>query len=769
MALRSVARLLLLSLILTLLYPTLNGMTPSKAWAATPGQPVWVEDLSRRTPHARFFQSGNTMRAELSPLAATHVQDDRGQWVAPPRRLEADPAGGFKANVGAAKIQFSGKSQGNSVEIDLGSGGYIKMGLDEETALLDTSGKTMPRGDFRVSAVGDTVRYKDKTGRIDYEYELTSDGLKETIVLHQGTEKNEFYLPIETAGLDVRDHGGGLISLIDRQGNPRAVINPTFAFDAAGNHAPPNRHAVQFTEAGAVLWVSVNREWLEAKDRKFPVYIDPTVVIVPEGAGLHAATIYSTAGQATAAGILSLGYGNHGLIKFDLSGIPKGSHVLEARLEIPPTQQGGTMKVHEILTEWFPNAVSWLSPRGQGTSWAAGGDAATTSLGNLAAGPVNISSLVQSWVHGTKPNFGVQLRREVSLTATITPTLQVTYSLDVLPPTVTVETAGNLTAVASAFSVSATHTDTVPGGVSLVELLIDGSPAQVSRYPASDRTQFTVDPRVIGNGTHSLSVRAFDYAGNQKSTTPLAFTVTVPEPPRNLAVSGTLLTWEPPAAGSGFTYNVYRSTDPSDLFGGVKIGANLTATTFTDSSLPASKPEAVYYGVTAVSGGESSASRAVAEYAFAPSQPQVIKDKDNSYLLSWPPSPRPGVTYNVYRGEYSSFTLSPSNRVGANLTTPLYRDIKNRLRDGSFEATTNAPWYYGLYPNSMVRDTTVAKFGTSSAKMWQNANTYSTQVDQTTDYYALTGPITVSAWSKASSVTGTPDGGYALEARSLSG
>jgi hypothetical protein len=105
------------------------------------------------------------------------------------------------------------------------------------------------------------------------------------------------------------------------------------------------------------------------------------------------------------------GVDNQILLQFDLSAIPAGpktnittASVNLARGVVAPTGPG-TLEVHRVLAPWSEATVTWQSLGG------AFDPLATATFSNQPTFPsFGLTQLVQSWVRGTVPNYGVLLR-----------------------------------------------------------------------------------------------------------------------------------------------------------------------------------------------------------------------------------------------------------------------------------------------------------------------------------------------------------------------
>src|SRR5207247_119982 len=95
------------------------------------------------------------------------------------------------------------------------------------------------------------------------------------------------------------------------------------------------------------------------------------------------------------------------------------------------------------------------------------------------------------------------------------------------PPAVSVTAPVNGASVSGTVTVSATASDDV--GVAGVQFLLDGAPlgAELIALPYS----IAWDTTTTSTGSHTLTARARDAAGNQATSAVVTVTVTTPSPP----------------------------------------------------------------------------------------------------------------------------------------------------------------------------------------------------------------------------------------------
>lgn len=106
------------------------------------------------------------------------------------------------------------------------------------------------------------------------------------------------------------------------------------------------------------------------------------------------------------------GASNRGLVKFNLSSIPADSTVTSATLYLNEKHKksGQTTYIYRVTSNWNENTVTWLS-------WSLLGGDFDSGISYFTFLPdqqdcmltMDITSLVQAWVNGTYPNYGLML------------------------------------------------------------------------------------------------------------------------------------------------------------------------------------------------------------------------------------------------------------------------------------------------------------------------------------------------------------------------
>ncbi|MFC9162903.1 DNRLRE domain-containing protein [Streptomyces fungicidicus] len=373
-----------------------------------------VKELtSRRTPSARFWQlSDGRVEAELTAAPTSYRDPGSKKWEAIDTRVAGTKAKGFvfanKTNTGRSwfgsdpdrLLRFETAERGRSV----------------------TLGLEGARGSLKPEAEGDTVTYKDAVGGADLSYEVGPGRVKEDITLAERPAGPVTYtFTLDTEGLTPKARKDGSIAFFGELPNtPVLVIPAPYMTDARKSASSPYgyEYSADVTQKlvrdgdGWKLTVTPDAKWLAAKDRQYPVVIDPTITIAPSPAGSQDTMVLSdqpgvnfNSSWKLAAGKTSATAQARSLLKFPLDEIPAGVKVDGARLGVyfdqSHTTNGNdvTIEAHRATGAWDESTATWSNTSGlvgelSGTSVQVDdGDAGTTAA--TGSWPTSGSTLTQ--------------------------------------------------------------------------------------------------------------------------------------------------------------------------------------------------------------------------------------------------------------------------------------------------------------------------------------------------------------------------------------
>ncbi|WP_414167510.1 LamG-like jellyroll fold domain-containing protein [Streptoverticillium reticulum] len=284
---------------------------------------------------------------------------------------------------------------------------------------------------------GNLIAYPDVRPSADLQYVAGSSSVKETLVLKSKEAPTEWRFPLRTDGLTAGLDEHGAVVFNDKNGRQRARIPAGWMEDSRhdehanqGDISSGVRYRLENDKGRQVLVVSLDKDWLAAPERIFPVKVDPSVNGVDGTSSTYVQTPYSQ--DFSGDTILKAGSydgGTHkaaSFLRFDgVENSLKNAWVLGTRLSLYNTWSyscdARPVTVHPITSNWSASSVaSWPGPdtgpslvsrsfahgwRPPDTnSWAC--DPAWESMDLGSDG----RQLVDDWTHGRKKNYGLAVK-----------------------------------------------------------------------------------------------------------------------------------------------------------------------------------------------------------------------------------------------------------------------------------------------------------------------------------------------------------------------
>ncbi|MFT4283410.1 MAG: PA14 domain-containing protein [Protaetiibacter sp.] len=263
--------------------------------------PVKPVDLSGATLTGRdeysdlYVDDDGQRWASISPLPK-NVKDARGRWVPLSEQLTAAADGSVRASQHPLSPVFARDASSDLITVR--RGGYT-VSMTLEGAARSARGALFGETD-------EEVRYADVLPGVDAHLQVTGATVTEQLVLSEPPEKTPVYRwRVSAPGLTVVRSEAGDFELVDEAGAVQLTIPVPVMWDSSGvegeqQEAYANVAAsVETFRDGFVLVLRPDAEWLAAKDRVYPVYVDPT--ITPGGANFHA---YNSNGATRTDGVL---------------------------------------------------------------------------------------------------------------------------------------------------------------------------------------------------------------------------------------------------------------------------------------------------------------------------------------------------------------------------------------------------------------------------------------------------------------------------------
>ncbi|MEU7827460.1 LamG-like jellyroll fold domain-containing protein [Nonomuraea sp. NPDC049129] len=289
---------------------------------------------------------------------------------------------------------------------------------------------------------GNIAKYGEVLPGTDLQVEAAWNGIKESLVLtSRQAATGPWDFPFQAKGLTPRSTPQG-VEFVDEQGAVRITVPAGFMSDAKGARSD----AVHYTLAGDVLRVSADQKWLHAKDRAFPVVIDPSSY-VRTTSGASSDTYVDNHSGANHSGSDQLLVGsqdgtkrNNAYINFNLASQIPHAYVTGAALFLYNTLSNSCaanpVTVKQITSGWNVGTISSYPGVSLGDTWGSASFSGGVTCGGAGWAWIGINSAglsaLSDWSNGAGNN-GLALTADsfkefASANSANPPYLQVDYS-----------------------------------------------------------------------------------------------------------------------------------------------------------------------------------------------------------------------------------------------------------------------------------------------------------------------------------------------------
>ncbi|MFD3337341.1 LamG-like jellyroll fold domain-containing protein [Streptomyces sp. NPDC058700] len=284
---------------------------------------------------------------------------------------------------------------------------------------------------------GSVITYPRVRPSSDLELIVGSESVKETLILKDADAPTMWRFPLALEGLTAKLDGHGGIAFVDSTGRQKSWMPAGWMEDS--KKAPNSNEGVissgvtyDIVREGArqVLVVTLDRKWLSAPERVFPVRVDPSVTGLEAASGTYVEAPYNqNFASDTVLKVGTYDAGGHkaaGFLKFNgLDTTLKNAWVIDARLSLYNTwSQSCTARpvtVHEITSNWSETTTSTypgpatggaLGSKSFAHGWRPSGTTSWSCAPAWEGIPLGAAGrqLVDDWTHSRKPNYGLAVK-----------------------------------------------------------------------------------------------------------------------------------------------------------------------------------------------------------------------------------------------------------------------------------------------------------------------------------------------------------------------
>ena len=288
--------------------------------------------------------------------------------------------------------------------------------------------------DTTLEKLSSRVTYEDVYKNTDFEYIISSNGLKENIILKKSKAKTTFEAEYKANGLTPVQVDSHTINLVSEDNKIIYTISAPYMMDANSEISTDvNITLLNVKNNSFTVVTTLDELWLDDENRAYPITVDPVIKTEQVAAKMSSAFVasghedrnYYTYGKQNGGvdsgsmyvGKIS-GYGQtESYVKFDLPTLGVADKVINAIVGIYliDCDNGLQVDVKRLLQTWDNQTVKWNNRPTNNTSWQNSPiiDYKVLEHGEE-PGWVNfeITDLVRGWYSGEYANYGISLTTE---------------------------------------------------------------------------------------------------------------------------------------------------------------------------------------------------------------------------------------------------------------------------------------------------------------------------------------------------------------------
>ncbi|WP_144551291.1 DNRLRE domain-containing protein [Peribacillus simplex] len=313
---------------------------------------------------------------------------------------DADLSVGNKAN--KYKVKFSKKSKENRTIRIKKKDKQLEFGLV---------------GSKKVNGVAEKNRmtYPSVFSNADLIFHVDNNAVKEELVFDKKPEKNQFSYVFNMKNLQAKEGENGDIIFEDKDKNEFFVLTKPFMYDAAENVSHDVSMELRQEKGKTYVDVEADEGWLNSNERKFPIVIDPTVVIQDDTTtDTFISSTYPNDNYWMDPSLITgkqIYYGTtRSLVKFNLKNLLSGAKITSANFKlnshsnINGYDHSANVGVYPISKSWASDSATWSNQ-----------PSIESQVSNLNVTTDNeytffMTNLVKEWYSGKKANYGIMLK-----------------------------------------------------------------------------------------------------------------------------------------------------------------------------------------------------------------------------------------------------------------------------------------------------------------------------------------------------------------------
>lgn len=397
---------------------------------------VLNEVVSRREENVKHFDIGNGMYQAVTYGTAVHRKDSNGVWQDIDNRLILNVKNNMYST-SDGRTRLSATANSSDPLISLSENGYTismspisnilntttmaEITNHEELNFNNVKGKSIEE----VSSIRNdsSVRYRNVFASSDIEYILTSNDVKENIIVKSPQTSYTYSFALLVENLTVELQETGEIVFLDIYTNEiKYHIPAPYMYDSLGSVSHDVEYSLETVRNGYVITIMADSSWLNNAERAFPVTIDPTIqkAIVFD-------TYISSANPTENYGSSSELWISPSRISFlrcSMPTIPSGCQFYAANLYVYYyyysyiTDGGLYAGAYQVMHSWSENELTWNIAQPSSTTYISSTRLSTEYMsgargaysGSPKSASFDVTTAAASWYANPSSNFGIALK-----------------------------------------------------------------------------------------------------------------------------------------------------------------------------------------------------------------------------------------------------------------------------------------------------------------------------------------------------------------------
>ena len=298
-----------------------------------------------------YRKNDGTTRCVISNSNINYFDENEQKWKHLDNAI-TETEDHYETTVGSFKVRLSKDAEKSSVEVfdENTSIFWTYLGLDEPKARKSAPTVKMKNNDSSSSLVGNEACYTDVNEGVDIQYIMNTNGVKENIIITKKQKDYSFKFEYKVRGVELRtsEDGDKLEFYSTRNNKVEFTIPAPYMFDANNIKSTDVHYEVEnFFNGTYIVKVVASKNWINSKDRLFPISIDPSLTQNCESIISCKTEVYKIITTDTNTSehlistltddVLKLVYNNdrkyYGIMEIDTSGIREKNNTLKATLE----------------------------------------------------------------------------------------------------------------------------------------------------------------------------------------------------------------------------------------------------------------------------------------------------------------------------------------------------------------------------------------------------------------------------------------------------